>query len=94
VAALDGRLLCLTPREFELLAYLARRPREVVSRRTILAEVWNCVYVDPQTVHVHMSCLRRKLGESASRPRYLYTVRGVGVRLDPPEDDVCALAAT
>lgn len=87
VAAVDGRRLRLTPREFELLFYLARRPRQVVSRRTILADVWNSAYVDPQTVDVHLSCLRRKLGESASRPRYLWTVRGVGVRLEPPEDD-------
>lgn len=86
VATLDGRRLVLTPREFELLAYLARRPGEVVSRRTILAEVWTCAYVDPQTVNVHLSCLRRKLGETAVQPRYLYTVRGVGVRLEPPED--------
>lgn len=94
VVVVDGRRLHLTPREFDLLAYLARRPREVISRRTILAEVWNCAYVDPQTVHVHLSCLRRKLGETASRPRYLYTVRGVGVRLEPPDDGCIAAGAT
>ncbi len=85
LATLDRRRLELTPREFELLVYLARRPGEVVSRRTILAEVWSCAYVDPQTVNVHLSCLRRKLGETASQPRYLHTVRGVGVRLDAPD---------
>ncbi|WP_233153427.1 response regulator transcription factor [Kineosporia sp. R_H_3] len=94
VAVVDGRTLCLTPREFELLLYLARRPRQVVSRRTILAEVWESAYVDPQTVDVHLSCLRRKLGESASRPRYLWTVRGVGVRLEPPEDDALAVGTS
>jgi two-component system response regulator PrrA len=93
VATLDGRRLRLTPREFELLVYLARRPGEVVSRRTILAEVWNCAYVDPQTVNVHLSCLRRKLGETASEPRYLYTVRGVGVRLEPPDEEPSAPGA-
>jgi DNA-binding response OmpR family regulator len=94
VAAVDGRPLCLTPREFELLLYLARRPRQVVARRTILAEVWDSAYVDPQTVDVHLSCLRRKLGESASRPRYLWTVRGVGVRLEPPDDEALAVGSS
>jgi DNA-binding response OmpR family regulator len=87
VATLDGRPLRLTPREFELLAYLARRPGEVVSRRRILDEVWSCAYVDPQTVNVHLSCLRRKLGETAAEPRYLYTVHGVGVRLESPQEN-------
>jgi DNA-binding response OmpR family regulator len=94
VAVVDGRPLCLTPREFELLLYLARRPRQVVARRTLLADVWDSAYVDPQTVDVHLSCLRRKLGESASRPRYLWTVRGVGVRLEPPEDETLAVGTS
>jgi two-component system, OmpR family, response regulator PrrA len=83
-AQLDGRTLQLTPREFELLVHLARRQGEVVSRRELLAEVWNQAYLDPQTVDVHLSCLRRKLGETASMPAYLQTVRGVGIRLDAP----------
>ena len=83
-AFLDGRALQLTPREFELLVHLARRQGEVVSRRELLAQVWNQAYLDPQTVDVHLSGLRRKLGETASRPGYLQTVRGVGIRLDAP----------
>ncbi len=83
-AALDGTPLELSRREFDLLAYLAARPGVVVSRQELLTEVWRQSYGDDQTIDVHVSWLRRKLGETAARPRYLRTVRGVGVMLDPP----------
>jgi DNA-binding response OmpR family regulator len=83
-ALLDGRRLELSRREFDLLAYLAARPGTVVSRRELLAEVWHQAYGDDQTIDVHVSWLRRKLGETAARPRYLHTLRGVGVMLDAP----------
>ncbi|WP_228993082.1 response regulator transcription factor [Streptomyces sp. DH8] len=83
-ATLDGRELDLTRREFDLLAYLAERPGRVVSRKDLLAEVWNQPYGADKTVDVHLSWLRRKLGESAASPRYLHTYRGVGVKLEPP----------
>jgi DNA-binding response OmpR family regulator len=83
-ALLDGRRLELSRREFDLLAYLAARPGTVVSRRELLTEVWHQAYGDDQTIDVHVSWLRRKLGETAARPRYLHTVRGVGVMLDAP----------
>lgn len=50
----------------------------------LLSEVWREPYVDDQTVDVHLSALRRKLGESAAAPRYLRTVRGVGIKLVEP----------
>jgi DNA-binding response OmpR family regulator len=84
-AALDGAALELTRREFDLLAYLAARPGRVVARRELLAEVWRQAYGDDQTIDVHLSWLRRKLGETAAAPRYLHTVRGVGVRLADPK---------
>ncbi len=84
-ARLDGRALDLSRREFDLLAYLAARPGEVVTRRELLTEVWQLPYGDDQTIDVHLSWLRRKLGERASAPRYLHTVRGVGVRLNEPQ---------
>lgn len=84
-ALLDGKLLDLSRREFDLLAYLAARPGVVVSRRELLTEVWRQSYGDDQTIDVHISWLRRKLGETAALPRYLRTVRGVGVMLDPPK---------
>lgn len=84
VAVLDGVALGLTRREFDLLSFLAARPGVVVGRRELLAEVWQQSYGDDQTIDVHLSWLRRKLGESAASPRYLHTLRGVGVKLDPP----------
>jgi DNA-binding response OmpR family regulator len=83
-AALNGAGLDLTRREFDLLAFLAARPGVVVSRRELLAEVWQQSYGDDQTIDVHLSWLRRKLGETAASPRYLHTLRGVGVKLEPP----------
>jgi DNA-binding response OmpR family regulator len=83
-AALDGAALDLTRREFDLLSFLAARPGVVVTRRELLAEVWQQSYGDDQTIDVHLSWLRRKLGETAARPRYLHTLRGVGVKLEPP----------
>ncbi|TYK53581.1 response regulator transcription factor [Actinomadura decatromicini] len=83
-AWLDGAVLDLTPREFELLAYLASRPGEVISRAELRREVWRQPYGGDQTVDVHLSWLRRKLGETAAAPRFLSTVRGVGVRFDVP----------
>jgi DNA-binding response OmpR family regulator len=84
-ASLDGQALDLTRLEFDLLAYLARRGPGVVSRRELLAEVWRQPYGGAdKTVDVHLSWLRRKLGETASEPRYLHTVRGVGIKLEPP----------
>ncbi|HVV14055.1 response regulator transcription factor [Amycolatopsis sp.] len=81
---LDGLSLDLTRREFDLLAFLAARPGVVVQRRELLAAVWQQAYGGDQTIDVHLSWLRRKLGETAARPRYLHTVRGVGVKLEAP----------
>ncbi|KAF4409831.1 MULTISPECIES: response regulator transcription factor [Streptomyces] len=83
-ARLAGRELRLTRREFDLLAYLAAHADQVVSRRRILADVWRQPYVEDQTIDVHLSALRRKLGERASQPRYLHTVRGIGIKLVAP----------
>jgi DNA-binding response OmpR family regulator len=86
-AMLAGRRLDLARREFELLVALALRQGEVVTKRELLAEVWQQPYGgSDRTVDVHVSWLRRKLGETAASPRYVHTVRGVGVRLSPPED--------
>jgi DNA-binding response OmpR family regulator len=83
--SVDGEPVELTRKEFELLLLLAQRAGEVVSKRDILAEVWRLPYGGAdKTVDVHLSWLRRKLGETANEPRYLHSVRGVGVRLSPP----------
>ncbi|MGP4002551.1 response regulator transcription factor [Streptomyces sp. 8N706] len=83
-AHLAGQELRLTRREFDLLAYLAAHADQVVSRRRILADVWRQPYVEDQTIDVHLSALRRKLGERAAQPRYLHTVRGIGIKLVAP----------
>lgn len=84
-ATLDGADLELTPREFDLLHHLAARAGQVVTKRELLSEVWQVPYGGAdKTVDVHLSWLRRKLGETAQAPRYLHTVRGVGVRLHGP----------
>ncbi len=82
---LDGHPVELARKEFELLLALARRAGEVVTKRDLLSEVWQLAWGgSDRTVDVHLSWLRRKLGESARDPRYLHSVRGVGVRLMAP----------
>jgi two-component system KDP operon response regulator KdpE len=84
-ACLEGRRLDLTRIEFDLLHYLATRAGTVVPRRELLTEVWHQPYGGSDgTIDVHLSWLRRKLGESASNPRYLRVVRGVGAQLADP----------
>jgi two-component system, OmpR family, KDP operon response regulator KdpE len=84
--AYAGQPVELSPKEFDLLAYLAARAGTVVSKRELLSEVWQLPYGgSDKTVDVHLSWLRRKLGESGAAPRLLQTVRGVGVRLAEPE---------
>ncbi len=85
VVSLDGIPVDLSRKEFDLLYLLAQRVGEVVTKREILAEVWRQVYGGgDRTVDVHLSWLRRKLGETAAAPVYLHSVRGVGVRLVDP----------
>jgi len=82
---LDGGTLDLSPKEFDLLCYLAERSGEVISKRELLSEVWHQPYGGAdRTVDVHLHWLRRKLGETAEAPRYLHRVRGVGLRLAAP----------
>jgi two-component system response regulator RegX3 len=74
----DGVEVTLAPKEFDLLALLAEDPGAVVTRQTILEEVWDPHWYGPtKTVDVHVASLRRKLG----RPEWIETVRRVGLRL-------------
>jgi len=85
-ASLDGDPLELTRKEFDLLAVLAANAGHVVTKRQLLADVWQQPYGGAdKTVDVHLSWLRRKLGETAAEPRYVHTVRGVGVKLVAPD---------
>ena len=87
VATVDGQPIDLSRKEFDLLWHLASRRGEVVSKRELLAAVWRQPYGGPEkTIDVHLSWLRSKLGESARSPRYLRSVRGVGVMLVDPDE--------
>jgi DNA-binding response OmpR family regulator len=81
----DGKPIELTRKEFDLLVALARRAGAVVTKRELLAEVWGLPWGGgDRTVDVHLSWLRRKLGETAAAPRFVHSIRGVGVKLAEP----------
>jgi DNA-binding response OmpR family regulator len=83
-ATLGGRPLELTRKEHDLLAMLVANAGTVVSREEIMAAVWDENWFGPtKTLDVHVSSLRRKLGDDPSDPTYLQTVRGVGFRFVP-----------
>jgi two-component system, OmpR family, response regulator RegX3 len=78
---LDGQPLELTRKEFDLLALLMGQAGTVVSRERLIDEVWDVNWFgSTKTLDVHVSGLRKKLGDDSSDPRYLHTVRGVGFR--------------
>ena len=80
-ARLDERELDLTPKEFDLLAALARDPGAAITRRRLLEDVWETSwYGSAKTIDVHVAALRKKLGD----PGWIETVRGVGFRLRTP----------
>ncbi|YAL84698.1 response regulator transcription factor [Dermacoccaceae bacterium W4C1] len=75
--------LQLTAKEFDLLRVLVREQGKVVSREQLMREVWDTAwYGSTKTLDMHVSVLRRKLGDDASAPTYITTVRGVGFRFD------------
>lgn len=78
-----GELVGLTAREFELLEFLALRPRQVFRREELLERVWGYTYGDTATVTVHIRRLREKVEDIPSTPSHLVTVWGVGYRFDP-----------
>ncbi len=80
-----GRTVPLTPREFDLLSYLAARSPDAVPRRELIEEVWDPHWHGPtKTLDVHVAALRRKLEPDPQQPRYLRTVRGVGYQVREP----------
>lgn len=85
VVTLDGNELEMTPKEFDLLAFLARSPRQVFSRGQLLEQVWDSSadWQDPSTVTVHVRRLRRKLETDQENPRWITTVWGVGYKFEP-----------
>ena len=86
-ATLDGSEIALTRREFDLLALLVRNAGTVVTRERVMDEVWDTNWFgSTKTLDVHVSSLRRKLGDDAVDSRYLHTVRGVGFRFASPDE--------
>src|SRR5712691_3718827 len=82
-----GRLIELSPREFTLLEYLMRHPRQVLTRTQITEHVWNFdFFSDSNVVDVYIGYLRRKIDRGFDRP-LLHTVRGVGYRLSDATDE-------
>jgi DNA-binding response OmpR family regulator len=78
---LDGEELALTRREFDLLSLLVRNAGTVITRERLIDEVWDTNWFgSTKTLDVHVSSLRKKLGDDAVDSRYLHTVRGVGFR--------------
>ena len=83
----SGDALELSRKEFELLQLLMRNAGSVVKRERLIDEVWDTNWFgSTKTLDVHVSGLRKKLGDDSSEPRYLHTVRGVGFRFASPEE--------
>ncbi|HOB50124.1 MAG TPA: response regulator transcription factor [Mycobacterium sp.] len=79
---LDGDSISLTRTEFDILAALSSRPGVVWTRRQLIDAVWGEPWVgNDHLVDVHVGHLRRKLGDDAADPRFVFTVRGVGYRM-------------
>ncbi|MCX4850825.1 response regulator transcription factor [Streptomyces sp. NBC_00893] len=89
-----GRVLALTLREFDLLAFLLRRPGRVFTREELMREVWGWDFGDLSTVTVHVRRLRGKVEADPARPELIRTVWGVGYRLDLPTARAAGTAGT
>jgi DNA-binding response OmpR family regulator len=85
VATNDGGPIALTPREFDLLAFLVTHPGEAFTRRDLLRRVWGWDFGDDSTVMVHIRRLREKVEIDPSDPRLILTVRGLGYRFADEE---------
>ena len=80
----DGKIIDLSPKEFELLALLASNPRRVYSRQTILENLWGGDFPGgTRTVDVHIQRLRQKIEPEPDKPRFLVTVRSIGYKFNP-----------
>lgn len=84
LVTLAGEEIGLTVKEFELLWFLMRHPRQVFTRDQLLENIWGLSdYIDPGTVTVHIRRLREKIESDSSHPTHLLTVWGVGYKFEP-----------
>ncbi|MDX3111543.1 winged helix-turn-helix domain-containing protein [Nonomuraea angiospora] len=91
---LNGTPVHLARLCFELLAYLAASPGRAIPRAELMREIWGFDWkTSSKTLDMHVSWLRRHLGDDASNPRYITTVRGVGIRLEPDTVELATPAA-
>ena len=79
----DDQLVQLTSREYDLLVFLMRHPRQAFTREQLLIEVWSWTFGDTSTVTVHVRRLREKLESDPTYPQRIVTVWGVGYRYEP-----------
>jgi DNA-binding response OmpR family regulator len=86
-ATKGGEVLDLSRKEFELLRLLMQNAGSVVTRERAFEDVWDTTWLgSTKTLDVHVSGLRRKLGDDSNEPRFLHTVRGVGFRFTSPDE--------
>ena len=84
----QDELLELTPKEFELLLYLAKNKGRVLTRDQLLSAVWNYDFAgDTRIVDVHISHLRDKIEQNSKKPTYIKTIRGLGYKLEEPKPE-------
>jgi two-component system alkaline phosphatase synthesis response regulator PhoP len=82
------KLLEITPKEFELLVYLAQNKGRVLTRDQLLSAVWNYDFAgDSRIVDVHISHLRDKIEDNTKKPVYIKTIRGLGYKLEEPKGE-------
>ncbi|MBT2754480.1 response regulator transcription factor [Mesobacillus foraminis] len=87
-AYFKGELLECTPKEFELLLYLAQHKGRVLTRDQLLSAVWNYDFAgDSRIVDVHISHLREKIEKNTKKPEYIKTIRGLGYKLEEPKGE-------
>lgn len=76
-----GKVIDLTAKEFELLAFLAQHPNQVFSSEQLLDQIWGCdSFIEKSTIIVHISNLRKKIEDYPINPSYIVTMRGVGYK--------------
>ena len=87
-AFFEEKLLELTPKEFELLFYLAKNKGRVLTRDQLLSAVWNYDFAgDTRIVDVHISHLREKIEQNTKKPVYIKTIRGLGYKFEEPKGE-------
>jgi DNA-binding response OmpR family regulator len=87
-----GKQITLSVKEFDLLYALIREAGTTVTRERLMRDVWHTHwYASSKTLDMHVSWLRRKLGDSAQNPRYITTVRGVGLRFETGIDPLAGV---